>query len=362
METIKIHSKIRDYDVFFSDPERLSQFLTKQSDVTSCYVIDKRVNELYSNSILSAIDYSKAIIVDAYEDNKTYESMFALYNEFVRRSVNRKSLVVTIGGGIVQDIASFACSTFHRGVDWIFIPTTLLAQADSCIGGKTSLNFSGYKNILGTFFPPKSILICTEFLKTLDDLYYYSGLGEVAKLHIMGDETTIHKFTNVTKLLHNRDQETLEQVIIDSLNVKISYMLNDEFDKGKRHLLNYGHCFGHALESSSDFVIPHGQAIVLGIFLANSVSVKRRLLSSEKHKRITQDLLEPILVVKPDAKFFDQDRIIDAMKKDKKHIGDQLSAILLSENLELMEFSNLQLDEISYAIADLENWISIQSK
>lgn len=362
METLKVYSKISDYDVFFSDAERLSQFLAKRGDVTSCFVIDSRVYELYSDSVLDAIDPSKAIVIDANEDNKSYKTVFAIYDEFISRSINRRSSVITIGGGIVQDVASFVCSTFHRGVDWIFIPTTLLAQADSCIGGKTSLNFSGYKNLLGTFFPPKSILICTDFLKTLDDLYYYSGMGEVAKLHIMGGKTMIQELAKVAKLLQNRDQKTLDDVIKNSLEVKISYMLNDEFDRGKRHLLNYGHCFGHALESSSDFVIPHGQAVTLGIVMANSISVKRGLLSPEKHNMIQQELLRPILTVNLDTKFLDQDRIADAMKKDKKRIGDQLTIILLSENLELREFNNLQLTEISFAIANLENWISIQSR
>jgi len=164
MQPLIITSKVRNYEVLFSGKHAISKYIKDQQDIGACFVIDCNVWKLYSTDIFHCIDPSKLIIIDAKEDNKTYETVLTLYEKFIEYSINRRSAIITIGGGITQDIVGFACSTFYRGVDWVFIPTTLLAQADSCIGGKTSLNLAGYKNVIGTFYPPTQVMICIDFL------------------------------------------------------------------------------------------------------------------------------------------------------------------------------------------------------
>ena len=193
-------------------------------------------------------------------------------------SMKRHDTLVSIGGGIVQDVTGFAANIYNRGLKWMFIPTTLLAQADSCIGSKTSLNFSNFKNSLGTFYAPDNILIYLDFVKTLTHDDYLSGLGEVAKFNIMSAKEGIKRLEkNMDKLL-SRDTKTLKFFIERSLAFKKDFIEEDEYDFGKRNLLNFAHTFGHAFETVSQYKIPHGQAVTLGLMVANNISTQRAIL------------------------------------------------------------------------------------
>lgn len=262
--------------------------------------------------------------------------------------------MVSIGGGILQDISGFAASTIYRGINWIYIPTTLLAQADSCIGSKTSLNYSNYKNLIGTFYPPTRIHIYTPFLTTLQAADFYSGFGEVIKLHLMGGRDYFTSLLNLSPLILNRDATALTKAIQQSLKIKLSFMEGDEFDMGRRNLLNYGHDFGHAVESTSNFDVPHGQAVILGMIAANIVSRQRGKLSVELEKDFAENLLHPNLFIKPSADALTSDAIINAMKKDKKRVGDQLALIMIDDNFSLTRVNNLTNDEVIIAVAELK--------
>ena len=265
-----IHSNIHDYEVSIEEtPDFINALVIKEK---SCFVIDENVWKIYRKTLLSALPEMDTIIQPVDEDRKNLDTVQSLYEKLVYRPSKRNLTLVSFGGGILQDITGFTASTIYRGINWIFVPTTLLAQADSCIGSKTSLNYRGFKNLIGTFYPPSRIYIFPAFLNTQLDQDFYSGLGEVIKLHLMGGVNHFHLMTDLLPGIQKRESTALMTAIRNSLAVKIDYMTGDEFDTGRRNLLNFGHDFGHALESTSSFAVPHGQAVIIGMLAANLVA------------------------------------------------------------------------------------------
>jgi 3-dehydroquinate synthase len=345
-----VHSNIHNYDVLMeSSPDFVNQ-LAKYPH--PCFVIDETVWNLYSDNLLKALPARDVIVLPINEDRKNLEAVQELYDHFVKFSAKRNLTLISFGGGILQDITGFAASTIYRGINWIYVPTTLLAQADSCIGSKTSLNYRGYKNLIGTFFPPTQIYIYTPFLKTLGEFDFYSGFGEVIKLHLMGGESHFRRLVQNIPNILSRDPEDLFQSIQVSLAVKLSYMVGDEFDTGRRNLLNYGHDFGHALESTSNFAVPHGQSVVFGMLIANLVAKKRRLLSEALSDEIAQNLLLPSLKILPASESIKPEALITAMKKDKKRTGDLLALIMMKNDFDFVRVNDLTPEEVITAITE----------
>jgi len=281
------------------------------------------------------------------------ESVSLLYDRLVDLPAKRNLTLISIGGGILQDITGFVASTLYRGINWIYVPTTLLAQADSCVGGKTSLNYKSYKNLVGTFYPPGEVFIYTSFLATLERQDFYSGLGQAVKLHIMGGPDSVRSLLDLLPAIGRRDSEALTAAVTDSLTVKLTYISEDEFDQGRRNLLNFGHCFGHALETTSDFLIPHGQAVLIGMILANIASRNRGLLSRQLETELRQELLEPNLVVRPGRVQLEPEAVIDAMKRDKKRKGDGLALVVLKDGYEMQRLEDFTPDEVRATLEEL---------
>lgn len=197
----------------------------------------------------------------------------------------RNAHLISIGGGIIQDITGFVANVLYRGIFWTFIPTTLLASCDSCIGGKTSLNYKKYKNLLGTFYPPDEIFICPKFFKTLTDKDFKSGLGEVVKFNIMAGPNGLANIENNIEKLLLRDEDCLNEFVRSSLSFKKDFIEIDEFDRGERIKLNFAHTFGHAIETVTGYEIPHGTAVAIGMIMADYIAVKRGLLDADISKR-----------------------------------------------------------------------------
>jgi 3-dehydroquinate synthase len=261
--------------------------------------------------------------------------------------------MISIGGGIIQDITGFVASTLYRGINWIYVPTTLLAQGDSCIGSKTSLNYQRYKNLIGTFYPPTKIYINTGFLATLEPEDFYSGLGEIIKLYMMGGESRAAVLIQDIHKIKERDQVALLRAIRDVLTIKLQYIQEDEFDTGRRNLLNFGHCLGHALESTTDFAIPHGQAVLIGILFANISARIRGLMSKMRYDSLASDLiLENIHINRTGLRFRTQE-VFEAMKMDKKREGDGLALIMMRNDYSMMKVQDLQYDELAIGIQEL---------
>ncbi len=346
-----IKSHIRDYSVEFVETDNFMQGIVDQPN--HVFIIDENVWGLHNEGALQKISADKAIIQPIHEEVKNLETVAGLYDHLVNLPAKRNMTLVVIGGGILQDICGYAASTLYRGVRWIFVPTTLLAQVDSCIGSKTSINYKSYKNLIGTFYPPSDIFIHPRFLLTLSELDYYSGLGEIVKLHIMAGPQKIDEIKSTLPRLKKRDPAALKSVIGECLQIKKEYIEEDEFDAGRRNLLNYGHCFGHAIETISNFAIPHGQAVVIGMILANSVACRRGLLRRETTDFLYETLLRHSLIIPRGDREFNGDDLIDAMKKDKKRTGLNLALIMMDEQFHFMKVSDLTGPEVEKALSEL---------
>jgi 3-dehydroquinate synthase len=345
---ITVKSNIRDYTVSF--PESLAFLSDLERRQERCYVIDENVWRLYSAGPLKDLGRSDVVVLPIQEELKSLESVEKLYDYLVGRTAKRNLTLISIGGGILQDISGFAASTLYRGIDWIFIPTTLLAQADSCIGAKTSLNYKAFKNLIGTFYPPSQVIVHTPFLLTQEDVDFYSGLGEVIKLHIIGGIESLHKIAGALPAIERKEPDALKACVYDSLVIKRDYIMDDEFDTGRRNMLNFGHCFGHAIEFAAGYEIPHGQAVVLGMMLAGVVAKERGLLSREFCGFLSAKLLLPALKVKVRREHLDLARVIEAMQKDKKRVGKGLALVMMGDNCEMFKVNDLAEREASGAL------------
>lgn len=326
---LTIKSQLGDYPVrFHGDLGCIGELATLPNRVT---IIDRRVSELYAEALAPLTGDAPVYLLDAVEERKTLDEASLIYrwvldNFTAKRNIN----LVSIGGGITQDVTGFVASTLFRGVAWTFVPTTLLAQVDSCIGGKTSLNFGNRKNLLGTFFPPKVIHLVPAFTRTLSRLDLYSGYGEVAKFLLMrqfeASEPLSTTISDLQRIVGGGGGSA--DVIRTCLDVKRSFMESDEFDRGRRNLLNYGHCFGHALESASNYYVPHGTAVNVGIIFANLAAVARGLLPNETAEAITREINAPLLEQPQRLADYAEDVLIENMKNDKKRTGNALPLVV----------------------------------
>jgi len=351
MHVINVKSNVRNYKVNFTEDSDFIRTFTQLSDCV--FVIDSNVWQLHAGGCLKKLSEADVVVFPVSEERKNLKSVEEIYDCFMERSAKKNITMISVGGGILQDITGFASTTLYRGINWIFIPTTLLAQADSCIGSKTSLNYKRFKNLVGTFYPPSEVYIYPPFLATLNDLDFYSGLGEVVKLHIMGGEKTVDGLLHMLSRVKKREPEALMACVRNSLKIKQSYMEGDEFDTGRRNLLNFGHCFGHALETVSDYAIPHGQAIVIGMLFANIAAKNRGLLTTKTVDFLANNLLLNTITVKADHDNFDSSRILEAMKKDKKRIGQGLVVVMMRDDYSFEKFSDFSEEELSIAINEL---------
>jgi len=349
---LSIQSSIHDYQVWIEED---TSFLDRLADSSrTSFVIDENVWNIYAKTLLNKIPKDQTIVLPISEDRKNLDTVQELYDQLVNLTAKRNLTIISIGGGILQDITGFVASTIYRGVNWIFVPTTLLAQADSCVGSKTSLNYKSFKNLIGTFYPPMSIHIFPHFVQTQLTSDFYSGIGEVVKLHLMGGQIYFHDLMEQFPQLFERDENVLYKVIQQSLKVKLSFMAGDEFDKGRRNLLNYGHDFGHAVESTSNFAVPHGQAVIFGMLAANSVAQKRGVLEESFEKEMAESLLLPSLVIKPSYEALEIDSMINALKKDKKRSGDNFALVMMTNNFDLKLVNDLSANEISQTLQTLQ--------
>lgn len=344
-----IHSRFKDYSVQFHDDMQFVHDMAEQS--YTFYVADRKVYELYCDKIFKGISDKNLMLIDAIEENKVLDTAMAICERMTEIPAKRNALLISFGGGIIQDITGFVANILYRGINWIYVPTTLLAACDSCIGGKTSLNYKQYKNLLGTFYPPDAIHICPVFFQTLSERDYKSGLGEVVKFNVMQGIEGLENIENNLDALLMRKEDVVKRFILSSLTYKKAFIEKDEFDKGERIKLNFAHTFGHAIETISSYDIPHGTAVAIGTIMANTISQSRGILNAAVSERITNVLLR-IIDIDMDESIFETDRFIQAMRKDKKQTGDQLTAILLNNQGELQIFRDIRKQEVEMAIHD----------
>lgn len=335
--SLNVNSKFRNYKInFYTNSDILNSYIDTPNTIV---VLDKNIKILYPE-----LSRDSSVVIDCNENAKTLNGAEALLRIFIEKKVNIKTKLLVIGGGILQDLVGFCASIYCRGIDYTLVPTTLLAQTDSCVGGKTSINFFDKKNILGTFYPPEEIIICTDFLKTLHNTDLLSGLGEIYKFHIL--QNKIESF-NITGDYNN--------MIYESLKYKIDILSRDEFDKGERKFLNYGHTFGHALESTSKYEIPHGLAVVIGCMIATKTAQKLGYKTNNLDIVFSKGVQ---LIQKSKINFkklwFDVDALLAAAKSDKKSTG-KITMVLVDkkpflENIEKLDILDNAIKEVYESI------------
>lgn len=345
---MKIQAATKVYDVsIHNDFEPVKNI---SIDEKTFVVIDKTLYEIYKKELFDSIPEKQLYIFEATEERKVIDTALEICEIMTEISAKRNTKLISFGGGIVQDVTGFVANILYRGIHWTFFPTTLLAGCDSCIGGKTSLNYKKFKNLLGTFYPPDSIYVCTPFFKSLSEKDFKSGLGEVVKFNVMQKEEGIANMeANLQKLLE-RDDEVLRRFVESSLAFKKNFIEVDEFDQGERIKLNFAHTFGHAFEAVSDYGIPHGTAVAMGTLVANYISEKRGWLSKDIVSRMEKVLL-PIIPVRGADLDFPINDILSAIHKDKKQTSSSLTAVLMQgQEMELHIVNDVTEDEIKEAI------------
>ncbi|MCK5128504.1 MAG: hypothetical protein KAQ68_01520 [Clostridiales bacterium] len=343
-----VHSKRYSYTIAIEDD--FSFVETLLSTENTFFVIDQKVYEIYRQQLFSNIPAEKLMLIKAVEENKTIDTALKICERMTEFPAKRNAHLISFGGGIVQDITGFVASILYRGIYWTFIPTTLLAACDSCIGSKTSLNYKKYKNLLGTFYPPMDIYICSRFFQTLSEKDLMSGLGEVVKFNIMagiGSLTSIEK--DIDGLLQ-KDENLLNHYVESSLMFKKDFVEEDEYDEGIRIKLNFAHTFGHAIETVTQYVIPHGTAVAIGTIIANHISVKRGLMKDTIAQRC-EAVLRKIIKTDEILLQYPIQSFVDVMRKDKKQISKHLTAVLIyGDTMELILTHDLMVEEISDAV------------
>lgn len=321
---LEIKSNIRDYSVLFVDD--FSEVITKDSlEKRAFFIIDQSVCHLYNQQLESVLRPKRHLIVEATEQHKTLDYVEIAIRFLLRNNIKRNDRLIAIGGGIIQDIAGFIASILFRGLGWIYYPTTLLAQCDSCIGSKTSMNVGEFKNQLGTYYPPQHIILDVNFLKTLSLTDIKSGLGEIIKVHLLDGADGLEYITaHYTQ--SSSDSALLKELILRSLGIKKNIIGKDEFDRDYRNILNYGHTFGHAVESITEYQICHGQAVTVGMDIENYISFRLGILS----ERFFNLMRMPIVKNYPEFHLEKEhiEPLLVALSKDKKNVDENLTIIL----------------------------------
>ena len=289
-------------------------------------LVDRRVAELHQARLAPLLALPSVLRLEASEATKSLEQLPAYVDHLVSHGIRRDHVLVAIGGGIIQDVTCFLSSTLLRGIAWRFFPTTLLAQADSCVGSKSSINAGTAKNILGTFTPPLDVTIDTRFLDTLDERDLRSGIGEMLKAHaIEGPDAFNAIATDYPRLLSERG--VLRRYLRQSLEIKKPYVEADEFDRGIRNVFNYGQSFGHAIEAATQFRIPHGIAVTIGCDMANHVAWRLGLADGGRAREMHR-------VFRKNFDGFETypvpiDPFLTALSKDKKNVGSGTASLIL---------------------------------
>jgi 3-dehydroquinate synthase len=294
------------------------------------------------------------IPVQAGESLKDFKNLYPLYGELLKFKANRDSVLFALGGGSVGDAAGFLASTYLRGIAWVGVPTTLLAQVDSSIGGKTAVNHAAGKNLIGTFHQPSLVVCDTEFLKTLSRREIISGLGEIAKYAIIYDSRFLTELDKNLDLLLAQDPVMMTRAIQKSVQWKSKVVARDELDlKGIREALNFGHTFGHALESLTRYeTYQHGEAVIWGMRFALALSQVRKKLSAKKRESLDSFLARLDVPALPQT--FGPNEFFELMTKDKKVRGGKIHFVLLRDVGKTVSDSNVTPDDIARAFELLQ--------
>ena len=316
-------------------------------------VTDDHVAPLYADALrerLHSVSPSvSAHVIPAGEKHKTLDEVRRLYGELIRAQLDRKDLIVALGGGVVGDLAGFAAATYLRGIRFIQIPTTLLAMTDSSIGGKTGVDFDGYKNMVGAFHMPSLVCIHPAVLKTLPDRELSAGMAEVIKHGLIRDAAYAERISESMDDVFEREPAILSALIHRSCEIKGSIVEADPFEQGERALLNFGHTIGHAIEKAYDFRMLHGECVALGCIAAAHISERRGLISA-KDATYIKSLFRAYGLPVSAAGLPATEEILRLTLSDKKMEAGQIRFVLLRRIGEAFVSDDVSREEMGEAI------------
>lgn len=297
-------------------------------------VTDTGVPASYAKTLAAQCKESVICTVEMGEGSKSLAAFEQLLQTMLKNGFSRKDCVVAVGGGVVGDLSGFAASAYMRGIDFYNIPTTLLSQIDSSIGGKTAINFGGVKNIVGAFYQPKKVLIDPELLKTLPPRQISNGLAEAVKMALTSDQALFELFE------HRDIEENLDEIILRSLHIKKSVVEQDEKEAGLRKILNFGHTVGHGIESSEGMSeLYHGECVALGMLPMCGEAIRPRVIAVLKKCNLYRELV------------YDWEKIAEAAFHDKKADGDTVTVTTVKTvgSFELKTMKCLNVIELAKA-------------
>ena len=309
--------------------EKLDGYL-KDKNFNKVYIItDDIVNKLYFDylkNFLKDFDLTTYVLHHG-EKSKSIDTVLSIYDNLIENNIDRNTVILSFGGGVVGDIAGFTASTYKRGLKYIQIPTTLLAQVDSSIGGKVGVDYGGYKNIIGSFYFPEATFIDPYFLSTLPSKEITCGLGEILKYGLIYDYDLFEFTKNSLWNIYEKDLNILQPIIKKSVDIKEKIVLKDKYDLGLRKILNFGHTIGHSIEAYSNFTkLNHGECVILGMIYESFIGKDLGLIEEDYFDEIYTTLKELISPIK-----FSEEEIhslMGFMKNDKKNIDDNIAFVL----------------------------------
>ena len=300
-----------------------------------CIVSDSNVAQLYLDTVCQALGKVPSFVFEAGEAQKHLGTIQDMYSFFLANKLDRKSVVIALGGGVVGDMAGFAAATYMRGVSVVQLPTSLLAQVDASVGGKTGVDFSGVKNLVGAFHQPEMVYMNLATLNTLPEDEFVSGMGEVIKHGLIGDASYYKYLQDNREAIKLLEPTAIHEVVEGSYRIKSAVVAADEKEAGPREVLNFGHCVGHAIESLLHYTVPHGKCVAMGMYVAMRLSrlsqddIDRAVqllvffgLPTEMKDCALEDILPKDILPKD---------ILDYMYKDKKTQSDTLRIVLLKK-------------------------------
>ena len=338
---LKINTKRQKYPIIIGSNlvSNLSNIAKNNSvNFKKCLlIIDKNISKKIFSKIKKSLDKKKLYIYffNANEKNKNQNSVNKILDILLKQNFSREDCLISIGGGITGDISGFAASLFKRGLKFINVPTTLLSQVDSSIGGKTGVNTKYGKNLIGSFYQPHLVISDIQFLKTLPKREIICGYGEILKHSLIADKKIFNYLNRNNEKVLSLTSPFIEKTIYESCKIKKNVVEKDEKEKGLRKTLNFGHTFAHAYEASLGYSkrLNHGEAVILGIKTALNFSFKNNLLKNKEHNLIINHISNSNLPSKIN-KFFnlrDLNKILSFMLKDKKNNSDKISLVLLKK-------------------------------
>ncbi|BCJ95022.1 3-dehydroquinate synthase [Anaerocolumna cellulosilytica] len=296
-----------------------------------CIVTDSNLSRHYLNELIELLkDYAKVVetfTFPAGENSKNLGTVQELYNRLIQSNFDRKDLLVALGGGVVGDLTGYAAATYLRGIQFIQLPTSLLAMVDSSIGGKTGVDFQDYKNMIGAFHQPAAVYMNLSTLYSLSDVQYYSGLGEIIKYGLIKDRSYYSWLKKNIDSIKNREPDSLRELVYKSCRIKQEVVEKDPKEQGERALLNFGHTIGHAIEKLMDFKLLHGECVAVGMVAASYLSYKKKWITLEELEDIKVVIKAFELPIS--VRGLNPNEIYRVTTHDKKMEGNKIKFVLL---------------------------------